>query len=560
MTEIPRLVIAAPSSGHGKTAVSVGLLAAFAGRGLTVAGFKIGPDYVDSGYLGLASGQPGRNLDPRLQGVDRVAPLFAHGAAGSDIAVVEGTMGLYDDLSGGGEGTSTAQVAGLLKAPVVLVVDVAAMGQSVGALVHGFRSFDELLWLGGAVLTGVISDRHEQILRESLGDLGVPVLGALRRRALTPLPNRQLGVAPVVDRSTDAVRAVRRLGSVVASCVDLERLLALARSAPDLVTDVWSPLDAFAAASANPPTRQLRTVSDASRVAPVSPAGPGGSGGSGAPSGPSGPGPAAPASAAPASSAPSPVSSAPAPASAPPADASGEASPDEAGDSDADKTKAVSVPPPAERAGQRAAERQSQPAAGRPVVAVAGGPAFSYSYPETIELLDAAGAEVVAFDPLRDEALPPGARGLVFGGAFPELYADELSANEPLCREVAELAFRGAPVIAESAGLLWLVKEFDGRPMCGVLNASAQTTNGQVLGYRSAIARASSPLAPLGATVVGHKAHRTLVTPRSGENSAWQWRGGQPEGFVWRKVHASYLNLHWAGYPTIAKRFVSALG
>ena len=527
MTAIPRLVIAAPSSGHGKTAISVGLLAAFAGRGLTVTGFKVGPDYVDAGYLGLASGRPGRNLDPRLQGVDRIAPLFAHGGAGSDIAVVEGTMGLYDDLSGRADGNSTAQVAGLLKAPVVLVVDVGAMGQSVGALVHGFRSFDELLWLGGVVLTGVISDRHEQILRESLGDLGVPVLGSVRRRALTPLPNRQLGVAPVVDRSTEAVRAVRRLGSTVAACVELDRLVALARSAPELAADTWSPLDAFAAAAANPPTRQLRTSPDLHRASPVSPA-------------------------------------APAPASGPPAGEPAERAESEAADAD-DKTRVVSAPPaPAPPASVPAsappAPAEPGPRVDRPVIAVAGGPTFSYSYPETLELLDAAGAEVVPFDPLRDEALPLGTRGLVIGGAFPELYADELSANEALCREVAELAFSGAPVIAESAGLLWLVKEFDGRPMCGVLNASAQTANGQVLGYRSAIARASSPLAPLGATVVGHKAHRTVVTPRSGENAAWQWRGGQPEGFVWRKVHASYLNLHWAGYPTIAKRFVSALG
>ncbi|MGH3717222.1 MAG: cobyrinate a,c-diamide synthase, partial [Micromonosporaceae bacterium] len=194
-----------------------------------------------------------------------------------------------------------------------------------------------------------------------------------------------------------------------------------------------------------------------------------------------------------------------------------------------------------------------------PVIAVAGGPTFGYSYPETAELLVAAGAEVAPFDPLRDEQLPEGTRGLVFGGAFPELYADELSANEQLCRAVNDLALGGAPIVAESTGLVWLVKELDGRPMCGVLNASATTTSGLVLGYRDAISRASSPLVRLGATVVGHKAHRTVVNPRSGDNSAWQWRGGRPEGFVWRKVHASYLNLHWAGYPEMAKRFLTAV-
>lgn len=460
MAAIPRIVVAAPASGHGKTAVAVGLLAALAGRGLAPSGFKIGSDYVDAGYLGLASGRPGRNLDPRLQGVDRVAPLLLHGAAGSDLAVVEGAMGLYDGLSGMADGESTGQVAGLIKAPVVLVVDAGAMGQSVAALVHGFRSFDELLWLGGVILTRVVSDRHEQVLREALDDIGVPVLGAVRRSDLTALPSRSLGIAPVVDRTTEAVRAVRRLGSTVASSVDLDRILALARSAPDLSVPEWSAGDALARAGAN--ARDAGPMRDGVKT----PAG--------------------------------------------------------------------------------------------PVIAIAGGPTFGYSYPETAELLAAAGAEVVPFDPLRDEVLPDGTRGLIFGGGFPELYADELSANEPLRRAVSDLAIGGAPVLAESAGLVWLVKECDGRPMCGVLNAAATTTGSLVTGYRESVARASSPLVPLGATVIGHKSHRTVVTPRCGDNAAWQWRGAPPEGFVWRQVHASYLNLHWAGHPQIARRFVAA--
>ena len=483
MPAIPRLVVAAPASGHGKTAVAVGLLAALAGRGLTPSGFKVGSDYVDAGYLGLAAGRPGRNLDPQLQGVDRVAPLFVHGAADSDIAVVEGTMGLYDGLSGMARTESTAQVAGLIKAPVLLVIDVGAMGQSVAALVHGFRSFDELLWLGGVILTRVVSDRHEQVLREALDDIGVPVLGTVRRSSLTALPSRAAGVTPVVDRTTEAVRAARRLGSVVASSLDLDRIVALARSAPDLAVVAWSAADAVITGN--------KRGAEVARRLPV-------------------PGPAA------------------------------------VQVDDASATKVTSEPGPAGPPG--------------PVIALAGGPTFSYSYPETAELLAAAGAEVAPFDPLREEMLPEGTRGLVFGGAFPELYADELSANEQLCRVVSDLAIAGAPVVAESTGLVWLVKECDGRPMCGVLNASAATTGSLVLGYRESVARASSPLVPLGATVTGHKSHRTVVTPRSGDNAAWQWRGAPPEGFVWRQVHASYLNLHWAGHPEIAKRFVAAAG
>jgi cobyrinic acid a,c-diamide synthase len=468
MPAVPRLVITAPSSGHGKTAVSVGLIAALAARGLTMAGFKIGPDHVDSGYLGLAAGRVGRNLDPRMVGGDLLPSLFLHGARDADVAIVEGTMGLYDGLSGRAGEENTAQVAGMLRAPVVLVVDAAAMGQSAAALVHGFRAYDDQLWLGGVILTRVSSDRHEEILRSALGEIGVPVLGVLRRHDFSQLPPRTYGMVPVVDGAVDAVRAVRRLGERMLARLDLERLLALARSAPPLSVDTWSPESAVGTA--------------AESAAPVSPA-------------------------------------------------------------------AVGY----------ATDRL--PAAGeRPIVAVAGSDPFSFSYPETGELLTAAGAEVVPFDPVRDERLPAGTRALVFGGGFPEAFADELSANRRLQDDVVALAREDGPIYAENAGLLWLVKEHDGREMCGMFDASAQTTNLLVLGYRDAVARASSSVVKVGARVVGHKHHRATVTPRAGDNAAWQWNGGRPEGFIWRKVHASFLTVHWAGHPEMAARFVAAIG
>ena len=158
MVAVPRIVVAAPASGHGKTTVATGLLAAFRARGVKVAGFKVGPDYIDPGYHALASGRPGRNLDPVLVGADLIAPLFAHGAAGADLAVVEGVMGLFDGraLAGtgaaGGDPGSTADVAALLSAPVVLVVDAAAQGRSVAALVHGYRTFGSGVRLAGVIL------------------------------------------------------------------------------------------------------------------------------------------------------------------------------------------------------------------------------------------------------------------------------------------------------------------------------------------------------------------------------------------------------------------------
>ena len=195
MVNAARLVVAAPASGHGKTTVATGLMAALRARGLAASGHKVGPDYIDPGYHALATGRPGRNLDPVLCGEDRIAPLFGHGAAGADIAVVEGVMGLFDGRGSTAEG-STAHVARLLGAPVVLVVDASAQGRSVAALVSGFASYDPGVRLAGVILNRVGSARHEEILRDALAGIGVPVLGALRRDDAIAVPSRHLGLVP----------------------------------------------------------------------------------------------------------------------------------------------------------------------------------------------------------------------------------------------------------------------------------------------------------------------------------------------------------------------------
>jgi cobyrinic acid a,c-diamide synthase len=198
------------------------------------------------------------------------------------------------------------------------------------------------------------------------------------------------------------------------------------------------------------------------------------------------------------------------------------------------------------------------PVPGRPRIAVAGGPAFTFGYAENAELLAAAGAEVVSVDPLRDEALPEGTAGLVIGGGFPEVYAAELSANESLRADVAALAARGGPIAAECAGLLYLARELDGVPMCGVLDVATAMTPRLTLGYRAAVAPSDSVLAAAGTRVRGHEFHRTSADPPSGPAPAWQWSADGPEGFVHGSLHASYLHLHWAGAPALAERFVGS--
>ncbi|MFJ3906736.1 cobyrinate a,c-diamide synthase [Streptomyces sp. NPDC090025] len=446
---VARLVIAAPSSGAGKTTVATGLMAAFAGRGMAVSPHKVGPDYIDPGYHALATGRPGRNLDAYMCGTDLVEPLFAHGARGCELAVVEGVMGLYDGAAGQGELASTAQVAKLLRAPVVLVVDASSQSRSVAALVHGFASWDPEVRLGGVILNKVATDRHEALLREALEESGVPVLGVLRRAPAVETPSRHLGLVPVAERQSAAVEAVAAQAEQVRAGCDLDALLALARSAPPLRSAPWS--------------------------------------------------------------------------------------------------AGAVVRPPAATAGRT------------PVVAVAGGAAFTFSYAEHTELLRAAGAEVVVFDPLRDEKLPAGTGGLVVGGGFPEVYGAELSANEPLRAAVAELAAAGAPIAAECAGLLYLARSLDGRPMCGVLDAEARMSPRLTLGYRDAVAVNDSVLAAAGTRMRGHEFHRTVIEPGAGATAAWGLR--QPEtrveGFVQGGVHASYVHTHWAGAPGAAERFVA---
>jgi cobyrinic acid a,c-diamide synthase len=190
--------------------------------------------------------------------------------------------------------------------------------------------------------------------------------------------------------------------------------------------------------------------------------------------------------------------------------------------------------------------------AGKPVVAVAGGAAFTFSYAEHVELLRAAGADVAVFDPLRDEALPDGTAALVLGGGFPEVHAAELAANAPLRARVA--AFDG-PIAAECAGLLYLCEELDGREMCGRVPGRAAMTSRLTLGYREAVAVAESPLTRPGERFHGHEFHRTTLATDA--PPLFRWRDGR-DGFGDARITASYLHLHWAGHPEAAQRLVSS--
>jgi cobyrinic acid a,c-diamide synthase len=238
---IARIVIAGTSSGAGKTTVACGLIGALRARGLVVQGLKVGPDYIDPSYHALASRRPGRNLDAFLSGPDLIAPLARHGSAGADLAVVEGVMGMFDGASGRGELASTAHVAKLLRAPVVLVVDAEAMARSAAAIVHGYRTFDPDVDVAGVIFNRVGSDHHEELLREATDELGVPVLGALRRDDRVVAPERHLGLVPAGEREDRTRAALDALAEAATRYVDLEAVERLARTAPSLDGPAWSP-------------------------------------------------------------------------------------------------------------------------------------------------------------------------------------------------------------------------------------------------------------------------------------------------------------------------------
>jgi cobyrinic acid a,c-diamide synthase len=446
----PAIVVAAPASGSGKTTVATGLMGALRQAGHRVAPFKVGPDYIDPGYHALAAGRPGRNLDPVLVGDELIAPLYRHGCVGSDIAVVEGVMGLFDGRIDGtmtGPATgSTAHVAAILGAPVILVVDARGQSHSVAALLHGFATFDESTRIAGVILNRVGSQRHANVLRQACEHAGVPVLGAIPRSDELIVPSRHLGLVTAVEHGDRARSAVAAMTALVAAHVDIGAVVAAAGGHVDV--EPWSPDSA-------------------------------------------------------------------------------------------------------------ATLRISEPV----TVALAAGRAFSFCYAEHRELLRAAGAEVVDFDPLTEQ-LPPDTAAVVLPGGFPEEFGPELSANDGVRRQIAALAESGAPVHAECAGLAYLVDELDGHPMCGVLAGTARFTEKLTLGYREAVAPTASSLYEEGERAVGHEFHRTAVTFTDSYQPAWVFRGRDVptvrDGAVHSGVHASYLHTHPAGRPHAITRFVAA--
>ena len=230
----PRLVIAGTGSGAGKTTVTIGLMAALQRRGLQVQGFKCGPDYIDPSYHTAVTGRQSRNLDTWMMPHDTMKEIFLRGSIESDISIIEGVMGMFDGKDPLSNSGSTAEIAALLNAPVLLVVNAQSMARSAAAVVLGFQQL-----AGDARIIGVIANKcgsagHYKIIKAAVEQVcGIPVLGWLGRDDELSVPERHLGLVPAIERG-ELGSLFNRCADLVEQGIDLEAVLSLASNAPVL--------------------------------------------------------------------------------------------------------------------------------------------------------------------------------------------------------------------------------------------------------------------------------------------------------------------------------------
>lgn len=452
MTEknIPRIVIAATNSGAGKTTIVTGILAAMKSKGYNVQSYKIGPDYIDPGYHQLASEKPGHNLDTWLVPATKINEIFTRTAESSDIAIIEGVMGLYD--GGRKEISSTATIAKLLKAPIILVIDAKSMGESAAAIALGFKMFDPKIDFAGVIINRLGSQTHKKIICDAMAKIDIPVLGCIFRENQMVLPQRHLGLTPVTENQ--AGKSISIIRDAVLQQCDIDSLYRIAKAAPSI------------------PSCSVQKFLKQTDL----------------------------------------------------------------------KIK----------------------------IGVAHDEAFSFYYPESLDVLKELGAEIVFFSPLHDQKIPD-VQGLIFGGGFPEMFAKELSGNQSMQRSIYELAEKGLPIYAECGGLMYLtksLKDFSENVfnMVGLIPAVCQMHDKlQTVGYIEAEALNDSILCRKGTTIHGHEFHFSSMSIDENLENIFPWafkftklRTGKMYygGYATDNILASYLHLHFAGNINLAKQFI----
>jgi len=446
--------VAGTRSGCGKTTITLGLMAAFVRRGLRVAPFKVGPDFIDPGHHSAVAGNVSRNLDGWMLSKDYNIRCFQKHAAQAEIAVVEGVMGLFDGYDGKSEAGSAAQMAKWLDLPVLLITDASSMARSAAALVQGFERFDPDLHFAGVLFNSVGSPRHLSYLKEALEDhVSMPCIGGIVRNADITIPERHLGLVTSQEQAFSAER-ISRLDDLIESHVNLDDLL---KHLPDF---------AFESVSEQNTPAQEKTVR----------------------------------------------------------------------------------------------------------IGIAWDKAFCFYYQDNLDMLRSFGAEPVFFSPITDNVLPENLEGLYFGGGYPELFAEKLSANAQLRQQIRKESEKGMPIYAECGGFMYLceqISDTEGKkyPMTGIFPFdTAMFPRLRSLGYREITLKNDTLLGNPGLRLRGHEFHYSGITGDSGNKRmekvyAVSDRSGESqmaEGYQTHRTLGSYIHLHFGSEPEAARNFVNA--
>jgi len=630
----PTLVIAATASGVGKTSLSLGLARALSRRGLRVATFKVGPDFLDPTYLAMASGRTCYNLDGWMTGRDYVRDLFARATAHADIAIVEGVMGLFDGASPTGLEGSTAEIAAWLDAPVLLVVNAHGAARSLAAMVKGFVEFDPSVRVAGVIANHAGSPRHTEWLADALSAASLPPLvGAVPRDGLPPLASRHLGLV-TADATVLPAETIEKLADACEKHLDIGRIVNVAQPPSAVMAKPSSPLyrrnlphiqatgrpiqitfstwgrwtlpesvrsDVLKHCLHDNGTRffihavvvmpdhvhMIINLRADSTGRPF-----------GLPEILNG------------------IKGASAHTVNKVIRRKGHVWQDENFDhvlrSDEDlggKIDYLCKNPVRKGLVQRERDYpwiwrswiEGKKVAGgitagggcatsRTEITAEGGcatfnrkvriglardAAFHFYYPDNLQMLQSAGAELVEFSPLSDAALPADLAGLYLGGGYPEVFAERLAGNGPMREQIRRFAESGRCVYAECGGMIYLgrsVRTLDGRtwPMACVLPIdTAMLDRLKTLGYVEAELNADSMWGGPGQTLRGHEFHYSEITADDAAAEGWQpayslhrrrptdsgpW--ARAEGFAKGGVLASYVHLHFASRPDAARCFV----
>jgi len=229
--KIPRLVVAGATSGVGKTSITSAIIYGIKKRGYSVQAFKVGPDYIDPSYLSAISGNDTRNLDVWLMGENEIVQSFVKNSA-SDISIIEGVMGYYDGFGGKTNYASTHHVASLLKSPTILVLDASKAARSIAATALGFAKFHHNSRIVGIILNKIGSKKHENMCKQALASLKVPILGSILKNSES-MESRHLGLIPVKEQRS-LQNKIRKISREISDNLDIDKIVQICKNAPQL--------------------------------------------------------------------------------------------------------------------------------------------------------------------------------------------------------------------------------------------------------------------------------------------------------------------------------------